>query len=299
VYRLNPSTLLIRRASKPERSPIELDEQASPFDTFIVDRMPPREPSPEFSAAELEKALIDRELAIQYQPEVAIKSSESKIQGVEALVRWRHPRHGLLAPGQFLDAVQDIALMRRHTDFVMTEAVRQAGLWRLLGLSLEMTVNLGTQFMRDAAFPELMLNVTEAHPPEHHDLILDILTRLRTLGVGLALDNFGTRFWSLAEVYLLPFSEIKVDGSFLADALQERDARRILSTMTRLARTMHLTLCAEGVESWPMLDSAQRFGFDSAQGHFFSDAVDSDCIEGLVQSWPSYGPTSLDGWRAV
>jgi EAL domain-containing protein (putative c-di-GMP-specific phosphodiesterase class I) len=270
--------------------------------------------APPIPVSEIENALVEHEFKIQYQPKVMISGIAPQIRGCEALIRWQHPRRGLLQPGQFLRAVEDHGLMSRVTDYVLTESIRQAGLWKDRGIDLEMVVNLSPKLVRDHAFPErlglllrehgfppeqLMLDVTESPSNDDRDLILDVFTRLRILGVGLSLDNFGTGFSSLTELYRMPFSEIKVDQSLIADVSRERDARLIVRAITNLAKTLQLSACAEGIETRQMLEFVKLSGFDSAQGRFFSEALDAKNIEHLVKSWASVGPAATGRWQAL
>jgi EAL domain-containing protein (putative c-di-GMP-specific phosphodiesterase class I) len=218
--------------------------------------------APPVPRGELEQALGEAELMLVYQPKLAITGNAAKIMGVEALVRWQHPRRGLLQPRQFLGAVEEFGMMAPLTDFVMTEAVRQASQWHAEGLALEIAVNLSTELVRDRGFPErvavllqeydfparhFVLDVSEAADTAGQHLLLDVFTRLRILGVGLSLDNFGTGQSSLTGLYKLPFSEIKVDHSLLADVPRERDARVIVKAIVNLAHGLGLAACAEGV----------------------------------------------------
>ena len=268
---------------------------------------PPRVP-----LAELEQALAEHELVLLYQPKVAISLAGVRIQGVEALVRWQHPCRGLLRPRDFLDAINEHGLMSNLTDFVMAEALRQAGLWRERGLLLEMVVNLSARLVRDRQFPErlalllheneipadrLTFDITETSNIDDRGLMLDVLRRLRVLGVCLSIDNFGTGTTSLAEIYRMPFSEIKVDRSLTADLPREHEATVVMRAIADLAHALHLKVCAAGVETRQMLESVRAAGFDSAQGHFFSDAVQAEEIERLVPIWPSFGPGATGSWR--
>ncbi len=220
--------------------------------------------APPVPRAELEQALRESELTLVYQPKLAITASAVKILGVEALVRWQHPRRGLLQPRYFLNAMENHGLMAPLTDFVMTEAVRQASQWRSAGLALEITVNLSAELVQDRGFPErlavllqeydfparyLVLDVTETISPAGQQLLLDVFTRLRILGVRLSLDNFGTGQSSLTGLYRMPFSEIKVDHSLIADVPREREARLLVKAMVNLAHGLGLAACAEGVET--------------------------------------------------
>lgn len=268
--------------------------------------------SPPIHREEIEQAILEHELRVLYQPKLAITSDLVSVQGVEALVRWRHPRRGLLQPAHFLRAVEDYRLMSHLTDFVMTEAVRQAALWRSNGLDLEIIVNLSTELVQDRAFPErlamlleehdfparsLTLDVTESVNAADQDLLIDVFTRLRMLGVGLALDNFGTGVASLRELYRIPFSEVKVDHSLIADAPHERDARIVVQAVVNLAHSLQLAVCAEGVETSQMFDFVRSAGFDTVQGRFFSEPVEGGDIERIVSAWPTSGPAGTGSWR--
>jgi EAL domain-containing protein (putative c-di-GMP-specific phosphodiesterase class I) len=270
--------------------------------------------APPIPRAELEQALSESQLTLVYQPKLAITATTAKIKGVEALVRWQHPRRGLLQPRHFLRAVEDYGLMAPLTDFVMHEAVREGSQWRAGGLTLEITVNLSTELVQDREFPErlamllqeydfpaeqFVLDVIEAPNAAGQRLLLDVFTRLRILGVGLSLDNFGTGQSSLTGLYRMPFSEIKVDNSLIADVPREREARVIVKAIVNLAHGLGLAACAEGVETAQMLDFVRTAGFDSAQGRLFSDAVTAAEIPNMVREWPSEGPAGTDSWRVA
>ncbi len=256
---------------------------------------------PPTSRAELERALAEHEFTLFYQPKVSLKSTQLRVQGVEALIRWNHPRRGLLQPRQFLPAVETHNLVTDLTDYVITESVRQAEVWRRRGLTLETVVNLSPRLIRDREFPNrlagllreydvppaaIVLDVTETAGQSDRELLLDVFTRLRILGVGLSLDNFGTGVSSLTELYRMPFSEIKIDHALLADVARECDAELVVRAVISLAHTLGLTVCAEGVETRDMLDFARSAGFDSAQGRLFCAPVPANAIERLVDSWP-------------
>jgi EAL domain-containing protein (putative c-di-GMP-specific phosphodiesterase class I) len=270
--------------------------------------------APPIPREELEHALEEHELFLLYQPKLIIASAVPKIQGVEALVRWQHPRRGLLQPRHFLGAVEEYDLMARLTDFVMTEAVRQAGVWQAKGLGLEMVVNLSPKLVRDRDFPErlatllresefppeqLTLDVVESTSSQDRSLMLDVFTRLRVLGVGLSLDNFGTGLSSLTELYRLPFSEIKVDHTLIADVVREREAQLIVQAIANLGHTLQLGVCAEGVETRQTLEFIRFIGFDTAQGRFFAEPAHGGEIERIVQAWPSSGPAATGSWQAL
>lgn len=276
--------------------------------------MPYLKDAPPIPLGELERALTEHELILEYLPKIDIRMPELRMQGVEALVRWQHPRRGLLYPGHFLGAMEDHDLMARLTDYVMTEAVRQASQWRALGLPLEMAVNLSLKLIRDREFPgrvavllreyevpavQLVFDVTEALGIEDGPLMLDVFTRLRILGVGLSLDNFGSGVSSLTQIYRMPFSEIKVDRALIADVLREREAMLIVQAIANLAHTLEFVVCAEGIESVELLDFARAAKFDTAQGLYFSGAVKPAEIERLLDTWPCSEAAATGHWRMM
>jgi EAL domain-containing protein (putative c-di-GMP-specific phosphodiesterase class I) len=129
--------------------------------------------------------------------------------------------------------------------------------------------------------------------------MLDVFTRLRVLGVGLSLDNFGTGLSSLTELYRLPFSEIKVDHTLIADVVREREAQLIVQAIANLGHTLQLGVCAEGVETRQTLEFIRFIGFDTAQGRFFAEPAHGGEIERIVQAWPSSGPAATGSWQAL
>jgi EAL domain-containing protein (putative c-di-GMP-specific phosphodiesterase class I) len=177
-----------------------------------------------------------------------------------------------------------------------------------------MVVNLSPKLITDREFPErvavllrendlpahqLVFDVTEAPSIEARDLMLDVFTRLRILGVGLTLDNFGTGVSSLTELYRLPFSEIKVDHALVADVVRVREAMLIVQAIANLAHTLELVACAGGVESREVLGFVRSAGFDTAQGRFFSGPIKPAGIERLVATWPCSEPAATGHWRVM
>jgi len=321
-----PATLLIgavharvlagaRRAAESQGIRV-IGVATRPLDPVAIGQllMPHLTGAPPIALGELERALTEHELTLEYLPKIDIRAAVPKMQGVEALVRWQHPSRGLLYPRHFLGAIEDHDLMARLTDFVMTDAVRQASQWRARGLPLEMVVNLSPKLVTDREFPErvavllrenevppqqLVLDVTEATSLDARDLMLDVFTRLRILGVGLSLDNFGTGVSSLTELYRMPFSELKVDHALIADVAREREAMLIVQAIAKLAHTLELEVCAGGVETREMLGFVQSNGFDSVQGRFFSGPVKPAEIERLVGTLPCSEAAATGRWRVM
>lgn len=287
--------------------PVDLPVTARLLSSYIARQ-------PEIPTSEILQALREHELFLVYQPKVSLLPDGLFVRGVEALVRWQHPRRGMLRPREFLDAINNNDLMTELTDFVMDEALRQIALWEGGGLSLDIIVNLSARLVRDTEFPDRLATLLEEHavPPPRlifdvHDtcesdneaLVLDVFRRLRVLGVGLSMDNFGTEFSPLDKVYRIPFSELKVDRSLIADLPHEYTAMVLMRHVAELAHDLKMKVCAGGVESRQMFECVRAAGFDFAQGNFFSDALPAADIERLVQNWPSVGPGATDSWRVL
>ena len=265
------------------------------------------------SREELERALSEHELILKYQPKVSLAEGRARVCGAEALVRWQHPRRGTLSPRHFLSAFENYDLAAALTDFVMTEAIRQAGLWRSHGFDLELVINLTPRLVRDRAFPERMrsvlkehevppnrvvLDLTEAASGDDRDLLIDVFTRLRILGMGLSLDNFGTGLSSLTDLYRMPFSEIKVDSALIREAAHEREAQIIVKAIADLAHALGLSVCAEGVESRAILEFVLATQFDTAQGRLFCGPADPADVEKLLTNWPAAVLPGIGTWQA-
>ncbi len=308
-----PATLLVGavdgrvlssvRCAAEQRGLTIIGTHGRPVDPAEIERLltPVLKGAAPLDSEEIARGLAEREFHLRYQPKIGTAGGACDFRGAEALIRWRHPRRGELRPQHFWSAAEKFGLESQLTDFVITEAIRQAGVWHRDGLSLDLIVNLSPRLVTDRSFPDrlqsllqqhavpanrVVLDVTETAGNRDRDLMLDVFTRLRIAGVGIALDNFGTGLSSLTELYRMPFSEIKVDSSLLADALRERDADLIVRGITRLAHDLGLAVCAEGIETPEMLDFVRSAGFDSAQGRLFCAPALAVDIERLARNWP-------------
>jgi EAL domain-containing protein (putative c-di-GMP-specific phosphodiesterase class I) len=247
--------------------------------------------------AELRHALERDELILHYQPKIELSSG--LVTGVEALVRWQHPLHGLRGPGAFLPHVEHTALMHPLTLHVLETALAQVADWRAQGLQLAVAVNLAVQNLLDLRTPGqiaaalrrndlpaavLTLEVTESlmlHDPQRAG---EVLTELRALGVGLALDDFGTGYSSLEHLKRLPVDELKIDKSFVTTMDSVPADRAIVLSTASLGRSLGLRVVAEGVESAAAGSVLAAAGCDLAQGFHYSRPVPAGEIPALVQA---------------
>src|SRR5439155_3567386 len=202
---------------------------------------------------ELRQAIEESQLVLHYQPKVELRSGE--VVGVEALVRWQHPRLGLLQPDRFMPLAEHTGLVRPLDRWVLETAVRQCREWRDQGLRLTAAINLSMRTLHDRELPDfvaLILNrqgleasaiqveITESTLMANPELAVEVTTRLASMGVRLAIDDFGTGYSSLAYVRRLQAAEIKIDRSFVLEmARAENDAGIVQSTID-LGRNLEL-----------------------------------------------------------
>jgi EAL domain-containing protein (putative c-di-GMP-specific phosphodiesterase class I) len=247
--------------------------------------------------AELRHALERDELILHYQPKVDLTSG--LVTGVEALVRWQHPVHGLRGPGAFLPHAEHTALMHPLTLHVLETALSQLAEWRAEGLQLTVAVNLAVQNLLDLRTPgqiasalrrnnlpasALTLEVTESlmlHDPQRAG---EVLADLKELGVGLALDDFGTGYSSLEHLKRLPVNELKIDKSFVMSMDRDPADRAIVASTAGLGRSLGLRVVAEGVESAASASVLAAVGCDVAQGFYYSRPVPAGEIPAIVQA---------------
>jgi diguanylate cyclase (GGDEF)-like protein len=246
--------------------------------------------------AELRRALERDELILHYQPKVELESG--RVAGVEALVRWQHPIHGLRGPGAFLPHAEHTALMRPLTLHVLRTALADLARWRADGLDLHVAVNLAVQNLLDLRTPAqvgellavhglapsvLTLEVTESlllHDPQRAG---EVLLDLKEMGVGLALDDFGTGYSSLEHLKRLPVHELKIDKSFVMAMDRDPADRAIVASTAALGRALGLRVVAEGVESAASAAVLAAIGCDLAQGFHYSPPVPAEQIAALVR----------------
>jgi diguanylate cyclase (GGDEF)-like protein len=226
-------------------------------------------------------ALSRREFILYYQPQVDLQTSE--ITGVEALVRWRHPVHGLLPPQRFIPLVEQTALIGPLTLHLIDRAVAQMVAWRKLGISLRMSVNLSARNLVDADLAPNIAEVLHRHEIAPDRLVLEItesaamvdprravavLSALRAHGIGVSVDDFGTGNASIEYLATLPATELKIDRSFITGMLEDPRAEAIVRSTIDLARNLDLTVVGEGIETEDVMDRLAALGCQTGQGYF-------------------------------
>jgi diguanylate cyclase (GGDEF)-like protein len=237
--------------------------------------------------AELQQAIAAGELAVHYQPVVDL--STDGVVGAEALVRWLHPRHGLLLPGEFIELAEQSGAITDLGNLVLDQACRVAAAFIERGIpGFSISVNVSPRQFRDreglvatvlAALDRhqlapqcLTLEITESSLLDDVAQAVGLVTQLRETGVSVVLDDFGTGFSSLSYIKDIPVSGLKLDQSFIADLAQPRTVT-VIRAILDIAREFGISVTAEGVETAEQVSALKGLGCRLAQGHYYSDAV--------------------------
>ena len=252
-------------------------------------------------AGELRRAIDDRELIVYYQPKAEL--STGRITSVEALLRWDHPEHGLMTPDKFIPLAEHTELIGPLTLYVIDQALKQARAWHDDGLAVGVAVNLSARSLLDLQFPAMVaeliskwrveprylsFEITESTIMADTSRSLEVLGRLSGMGFGIAVDDFGAGYSSLAYLKKLPVDELKIDKSFVLNmAHNENDAVIVQSTID-LGRNLGLKIVAEGVETQAVWDRLNDLGCNYAQGFYVSPAIPAEALSrSFHEAWQS------------
>lgn len=249
---------------------------------------------------QLRHAIERGELVNHYQPKVSL--GNGALVGVETLVRWHHPDDGLVEPEQFIGTAEECGLIDDLTQSVLAGALQQGGAWHAEGMPLQVAVNISMENLHALDFPDtvgheaaaagmpltfLVLEVTESRLMKDPLSPLDILTRLRLKHIGLSIDDFGTGHSSLAQLRDIPFTELKIDRSFVYGASRNSYLQVILESSLDMARQMGMKTVAEGIEDlddWHLLRAS---GCDVAQGYLVGKPMPAADLPAWRQDWSS------------
>jgi diguanylate cyclase (GGDEF)-like protein len=246
---------------------------------------------------ELRQAIDNDELTLHYQPK--INAAQQLAYGVEVLVRWQHPIHGMIPPDDFIGLAERTGLIKPLTRWVLKHSMQQGALWNKSGMNLTMAVNLSAKSLLDPDFPDqlmtilatssfpkeqLLLEVTETAVMTDPELALNVLNQIASMGVRISIDDFGTGYSSLAYLKQLPVSELKIDKSFVIDMLKNEDDSTIVNATIDLAHNLGLEVVAEGVEDLATSEMLQKLKCDTYQGFFFSKPVSPNELQEWLQT---------------
>jgi len=250
---------------------------------------------------DLRRALLQREFELFYQPVLDV--ARNQINSFEALIRWRHPQHGLVPPAEFIPLAEEIGLIVPIGEWVLEQACRDAVAWpEHIGVAVNLSP---TQFKSkkllqavtaaltasNLAASRLELEITEGVLLVEHESTLATLHKLRALGVRIAMDDFGTGYSSLSYLRSFPFDKIKIDGSFVRSLSEEASSLAIIRAVTGLSTSLGMVTTAEGVETQEQLDRVRSEGCDEVQGFLISKPRPASEIAALLASHLGHTPT--------
>ena len=257
-------------------------------------------------SADLSRALASDQMYLEFQPKLDCRLD--RITGVEALARWRHPLHGMISPDQFVGLAEEIGAIGRLTDWVVGTAAAQSVRWQSgLQFTLNVAVNVSARNVADLEFPDrletrcreagldpecMTLELTETSAMREAVHMMDVLTRLRLKGFKLSIDDFGTGYSSLVQLQRMPFSELKIDKSFVMQMSTVRSCAVIVEILIDLARKLELTSVAEGVEDAVALQRLIDLGCDMVQGYYISRPIAAERIPAFASEHRAGAPVA-------
>ncbi|ALQ05424.1 diguanylate cyclase/phosphodiesterase (GGDEF & EAL domains) with PAS/PAC sensor(s) [Pseudomonas brassicacearum] len=247
----------------------------------------------------LRLGLQRKEFVLHYQPKLDLKSG--KVVGVEALVRWDRPDHGLVYPSDFIPVAEDSGLIVPLSQWVLQEACQQACRWQAQGMRpLYLSVNISAIDFRQRGFVEgiartlketglaptqLELEITESVLMQNVDTTVAILKAIKQLGIRLAIDDFGTGYSSLSYLQKFPVDVLKIDQSFVGDLSIDSNDAKLVSTIISLGKSLNLHIIAEGVETLEQLEFLKKHQCEEVQGYYFSKAVEPQAFADWMTEW--------------
>jgi diguanylate cyclase (GGDEF)-like protein/PAS domain S-box-containing protein len=247
----------------------------------------------------IREAIIKQEFVLNYQPKVNMRTGE--IIGAEALIRWEHPKKGLLLPALFLPMIQDHPLSITLGEWVINTALTQIALWRTEGLNISVSVNIGARQLQQSDFAIRLRAILAEHPdilPSYLELeiletsalediakISDLIEDCKTIGVNFSLDDFGTEYSSLTYLRRLPVTMLKIDQSFVRDMLDDPDDLAIIEGVIGLARTFRRQIIAEGVETVEHGTLLLQIGCELAQGYGIARPMPAQQLPSWSSTW--------------
>ena len=244
------------------------------------------------------EAIRDKQFTVYYQPKMDIRPEEPVLHSAEALVRWKHPKLGMVSPGVFIPLFEENGLIRELDSYVWHEAAARAGDWkRRLGRSVRVSVNVSRIDLNDPQIleklkgivndagldpGELLLEITESAYTENAKQIIDVVTAIRESGFHIEMDDFGSGYSSLNMITALPIDALKFDLQFIRTAFLEHKDTRLLEAVIGLAKSLGLPTIAEGVETAEQMLALRGMGCDLVQGYYFSKPLPAEEFEKLI-----------------
>ncbi|MEO6199204.1 MAG: EAL domain-containing protein [Sphingomicrobium sp.] len=247
-----------------------------------------------------EEALAKGQLHLVYQPNIAL--ADGTLARVEALMRWNDPKLGSIEPSRFIPLAEEHDCIGALTIWGLARILEQWRTWRDCGIHCGIAFNISANSLENLDFPDIVEQLCKSVGVPTNCLVLeltegatqpliklmDTLTRFRIKGIGLAIDDFGTGYSSLLQLRRLPFTEVKIDRAFVADAERSKDSALIVKTVIDLAHGLGLTATAEGVETVAQLDLLRNLGCDHAQGFLIAEPLMPDELRPWCEGFGDY-----------
>ena len=262
------------------------------------------------AASELHSAISNRQLLLHYQPKVDLRTGE--LVGMEALVRWQHPVHGLVYPNNFIGVAEECGAIEPLTAWVFDEALGQLSRWHSQGRRIQMAVNVSMENLRAPNFAsdvgasveiagvapqDVTLEITEGRLMAPLPLPLETLVRLRLQRFRLSIDDFGTGHSSLVQLRDVPFTELKVDRGLVSGARHNHLIRPMLDSSLSIAKQLSMQSVAEGVETEDDWHLMRELKCDFAQGYFIGRPMASDQVGDWHEQWSARNAELLERWN--
>ena len=261
----------------------------------------------------VQEAFDANQFTLYYQPKVDMRTG--KVLGVEALLRWKHPQHGVIAPAQFLPLIEHTGLSARLGDWVLQQGIAQLAQWQRLGLDLSVSINVSARHLQEPLFskrltarlarhntpvgPRLVIEVLETAALADVNYTCELMQECRTLGVRFALDDFGTGYSTFTYLKRLPLDVLKIDRSFIHNMLNDRQDMAIVEGVIGLSQTFGCTVVAEGVESAEQARRLIELGCEVGQGNGIAQAMPAQDVYDWVRNFRGDIIQPDDSWLAT
>lgn len=252
----------------------------------------------QFDKEMLEAAIQNREFTLFFQPKVLLKSG--RLVSVEALARWQHPEKGLISPARFIPLMETTGLINDMTMSLLDDAIEQLKVWQDNKRAISIGINLSPIMLTNTDLPDLLLKkvtslemtpelltleITESSLIENAALALETLARLKMNGFSLSIDDFGTGYSSMQQLNRVPFSELKIDRSFVHNACHDATQRAIIESNISLAQRLNMQTVAEGIETLEDWNLLKELNCHIAQGYFVAKPMPASELDEWEKTW--------------
>lgn len=257
--------------------------------------------APTFTFADIQQGLKDKEFEPVFQPKVELTTRQ--VKGVEAFARWRHPQYGFIVPTAFIPILEENGEMDALAWIIIEKSIVACRKWHEQGLLITVSINLSPSSLAKPGLAEkiaeyvaqqgldeqyIIFEVTESATITNVPYFLENLARLRMRGFGLSVDDYGMGHASMQELLRIPFTELKIDRSFVSGAAQNQSLEMVLSSSLELCRKLHRQSVAVGVETRQDWDLLYKLGCAYAQGYYIAKPMEGDVIPVWMQEWSHF-----------